>query len=76
MKAINLTDCAFCADKLRKLFTEIRYSTKGSSARMKEEMTFTYFIDYLDDCEGGKVSLILMSLEISSYQSPHQQKRK
>ena len=47
----------FCADKLRNLFTDIKYSEKGSSIRIREETAFMYFVDYLDDCEGGKVSL-------------------
>ena len=47
----------FFADKLRNLFTDIKYSEKGSSIRIREETAFMYFVDYLDDCEGGKVSL-------------------
>ena len=67
----------FYADKLRNLFTDIRYSRKGSSIQIREEIAFTYFIDYLDDCEGGKVSLttlqlcILMSTVINSFQLMH-----
>ena len=50
---------------------------KASSIRIREEIAFTYFIDYLDDCEGGKVSLttlqlcILMSTVINSFQLMH-----
>ena len=52
----------FYADKLQNLFTEIRYSQKGLSIRIREETAFMYFIDYLDDCEGGKVSLTTLQL--------------
>jgi len=45
------------ADKLRNLFTSIKYSQKGSSSRIREETAFMQFIDYLDDCEGGNTSL-------------------
>jgi len=40
-------------DSLRKLFTVIRYSNKGTTSRVKEETAFSYFVDYLDACEGG-----------------------
>ena len=43
----------FHADSVRKLFTEVRYSSKGTSCRVREETAFSYFIDYLDACEGG-----------------------
>ena len=69
---INL--CMFYADKLRNLFTDIRYSRKGSSIRIREEIAFTYFIDYLDDCEVSLTTLqlcILMSTVINSFQLMH-----
>ena len=41
------------SDGLRKLFTVIKFSNKGTSSRVKEETAFSYFVDYLDACEGG-----------------------
>ena len=29
----------------------VRFSDSGTTARIKEEETFMYFVDYLDDCE-------------------------
>ena len=49
----------YIADSLRKLFTVVRYSSKGTSCRVKEETAFSYFIDYLDACEGGKTLCIV-----------------
>lgn len=44
-------------DDIRKIFTEVKYSEKGSNDRIKEEATFMFFVDYLDDCEGSKSEL-------------------
>ena len=48
-----MSDCytVLLVDIIRHLFTEIRYSDKGTSERVREEAAFMYFIDYLDDCE-------------------------
>lgn len=35
------------------MFTVIKYSEEGSNEREKEEATFMFFVDYLDDCEGS-----------------------
>ncbi len=40
-------------DYVRKLFTEIKYSEKGSNERMKEEAVYMFFYDYMEDVEGG-----------------------
>lgn len=47
------------ADSIHRMFTDIRYSHVhvGSSARIKEEQAFMFFVDYLDDCERGIVIL-------------------
>ncbi len=37
---------------MRKLFTEVKYSSKGSNERMKEEAVFMFFMT----TEGGKYS--------------------
>lgn len=38
-------------DDIRELLADIKFSEKGSSARQKEEATYIYFIDYLEECE-------------------------
>jgi hypothetical protein len=38
-------------DTVRKLFTDIKFSEKGTNEREREEKAFMHFIDYLDDCE-------------------------
>lgn len=40
-------------DSVRKLFTKVLYSDKGSNVREKEERAFMFFTDYLDQCETG-----------------------
>lgn len=40
-------------DSIRTMFTIVRYSEKGSNEREREESSYMYFIDYLDDCEKG-----------------------
>ncbi len=42
------------ADDIRNLFTVLKYSVKGSNDRIKEEASYMFFIDYMDDCEGGE----------------------
>ena len=37
----------------RNLFKVIKYSDHGSNARTKEEQTYMYFIDFLEECETG-----------------------
>ncbi len=41
---------------MRKLFTEVKYSSKESNERMKEEVVFMFLYDYMEDIEGGKYS--------------------
>ena len=31
----------------------VRYSESGSNEREKEEQTYIFFVDYLEECEGG-----------------------
>ncbi len=50
----QITFCLFetCfSDSVRELFTEVRFSEKGTNARMSEERTFMFFISYLEQCE-------------------------
>ena len=44
---------------LRKLFTDISNSPRGSSA---EETAFMYLVDYLDDCEGGSYTILIIKI--------------
>jgi len=37
---------------IRNLFQVIRYSELGSNERQKEEVTYIFFVDYLEECEG------------------------
>lgn len=48
----------FCSDDIRTMFKVIRYSEKGSNEREREEAAYMYFVDYLDDCEKGRKSII------------------
>ena len=43
----------FLSDYIRKLFTQVKYSVKGSNDRQKEEAIYMFFYDYMDDCQGG-----------------------
>ena len=45
------------ADTIRKVFTEVRFSEKGTNDREHEERAFMYFVNYLEDCESGVSSL-------------------
>lgn len=38
-------------DQLWQMFTDIKFSPKGSSGRDKEEATYMFFLNYLEDCE-------------------------
>ena len=40
-----------CIDMMTKMFKTI-YSERGSSQRVKEEITFMLFLELLQDCEG------------------------
>ena len=40
------------SDELKVLLKDIRFSTRGSSQREKEEATFMLFMDLLYECEG------------------------
>ena len=51
----DLTMFILFLDVIRHLFTQIRYSDKGTSERVREETAFMYFIDYLDDCERSRL---------------------
>lgn len=42
-------------DIIIEIFKEVRYSESGSNDRIKEEATYALFIDYLDECEKGKL---------------------
>ena len=43
----------YCIDTLRKMFTRVIYSEKGTNQRQKEENTYMMFLEYLDKCEEG-----------------------
>ena len=42
------------SDTIRNLFTDVKFSEKGSNDRVLEEAAYTFFLDYMDDCEIGK----------------------
>ena len=41
-------------DSFRSLF-HVKFSEKGSNMRAKEEETYIYFVDFLDECQGWLV---------------------
>ena len=43
----------FFTEEIRKMFKTVRYSEKGTNERIKEEETFVFFMNYLEDCEKG-----------------------
>lgn len=43
-------------DSIRKLFSLIKFSEKGSNDRECEERAFMFFINYLEDCEKSEHS--------------------
>ena len=45
----------FGTAQLLGIFKVIHYSKVGSNSRNKEEETFAKFVDYLDECERGKL---------------------
>ena len=50
----------FGTAQLLGIFKVICYSDKGSNNRQKEEETYSKFVDYLDDCENGKVVICVV----------------
>ena len=38
------------------MFKTVRYSEKGTNECIKEEETFVFFMNYLEDCEKGFLS--------------------
>ena len=45
--------CHDLSGELRKMFTIIKFSEKGSNRRDTEEAVYMFFVDFLDDCEKG-----------------------
>ena len=43
----------YCIDTLKKMFTRVIYSEKGTNRGQKEENTYMMFLEYLDKCEEG-----------------------
>ena len=35
------------------MFTVVKFSENGSNSRDKEEAAYMFFVNYMDDCEGG-----------------------
>ena len=40
----------------------VKYSPQGSNDKKKEEATFGFFVDYLDQCEQGKFHIVCCNL--------------
>ena len=38
------------------MFKHVCYSDKGTNARVKEEQTYMFFIDFMEECELGKLA--------------------
>ena len=53
-------------DSIRKLFTEVRFSEAGTTARTREEAAYMHFVDYLDDCERGMRDYVFMTYIITN----------
>ena len=45
------------SDDFRKLFVDVRFSERGSNAREKEESVYMMFLDYLEECEQGSITI-------------------
>ena len=45
-------------------FKVVKYGDHGSNARTKEEQTYMYFIDFLEECETG---ILYISTDIYMY---------
>lgn len=39
------------AEQMKSLF-KVKFSEKGSNVRVKEEQTYVFFVDFIDECEG------------------------
>lgn len=48
-----LPPCYFCADYVRNVFKNIKFSEKGSNAYVREQNAFMMLVDYLEECETG-----------------------
>lgn len=46
-------------DYVRQVFKNIRFSEKGTHARMKEQEAYMMFLQYLNGCEKGNNCLVL-----------------
>ena len=64
----------FSIDYVRKVFKKIRFSEEGSNAFAKEQNSYMMFLEYLDECEKGKLTLSLLHLSISHSHGPTDQK--
>ncbi len=42
-------------DYVRTVFKAIKFSEKGTNTRTKEESAYMMFLNYIDECEKGKV---------------------
>ena len=47
----NYLQTFLIADTVRKVFTDIKFSDRGTNDRELEERAFMYFVYYPDDCE-------------------------
>ncbi len=41
--------------RLFKSMIRVQFSEKGSNMRAKEEQTYIYFVDFVDECQGWSV---------------------
>ena len=54
-------------DDFQKLFKRILHSDPGTNARAKEEQTYMFFIDFLEECEIGEMSVMCLMIFISLF---------
>ena len=45
----------------------MKFSEEGSNARQKEQNSYMMFLDYLDDCEKGKLPIGQLIIFFRSY---------
>ena len=59
-------------DSVRSLFKQVKFSEEGSNARLKEQNSYMMFLDYLDDCERGKLIGTCINNNVVLFISEHQ----
>lgn len=56
----------YSVDDIRELFTEVKYSEKGSNERKKEEASYMFFYDYMEECQGSMSKLPIIMFALTS----------